>query len=712
MKQTLLYILLFCSAMQPALAQTAQGGRSRHAELYFRNGEKEFSNQRYMYAIPFYLVSLKHKSPNDSLASLHIAESYWYVRNYDSALIYFKEYERKYGPLFSTRQHIAEIYATLHRFEEAADIYKKLIAEVPPRTPNLLQERYKGFSNTKPFYTDSLDFSVRLLNLNTPQQDFSPQYYQAGMVFVSNRYTKTTSDREFGWDGLPFANIYWVKDTASLYTTDTVAGKASRRHNLEKLRANDDYTSQTSNDNDIIVRSGFHADYNGTVQRLPKFSTDLNTKYNYGPLCFNKAGNRVYFTRNNLSANNGRYNLEICVASFEKGSWGNVHVLPFVEKEYDFFHPALSEDESRLYFCSNRPGGQGGSDIYYVDLGPDIDMKNIFPADNKINTAGNELFPTIHGDTLFFSSDGHPGLGGLDIYSTYRVKGVWQTPRNLGYPVNSSYDDFGIVYNANNKKGFFSSNRLGTDDIYVFEHNPFEVAIEGTVLNKLTLRRLDSALVIMIDKETGELADHITDITGNYFFHVKPNRAYTVRATHDGFVDDSLAVTTATQRTLALDPLKLAPIPKPVVVTDRDGDGVPDAKDQCPDVKGPKENNGCPDIQAEIDKLAKMVFFKTASDELSPVAIKPLNEVAAYLTKYPNLTLYIEGHTDNRASAPYNLDLSQRRARSVKNFFIKKGFNASRFTTAGFGLERPIADNNTEEGRAMNRRVAIKANFH
>jgi hypothetical protein len=223
-----------------------------------------------------------------------------------------------------------------------------------------------------------MDYSVRLLNLNTRQQDFSPQYFQRGMVFVSNRYSKKTSEKEFGWDGLPFANIYWVKDTADLYTTDTVPGYSSRTRNTNGIKANDDYTSQTSNDNDIIVVTGSKSSYNGTIHRLVKFSDELNTKYNYGPLCFNKAGDKVYFTRNNLSPNNGRYNLEICVATLEKGSWGNIKVLPFVQAEYDFYHPALSNDETRLYFCSNKPDGMGGSDIYYVNVGPDADMKEVF----------------------------------------------------------------------------------------------------------------------------------------------------------------------------------------------------------------------------------------------------------------------------------------------------------------------------------------------
>jgi hypothetical protein len=169
-------------------------------------------------------------------------------------------------------------------------------------------------------------------------------------------------------------------------------------------------------------------------------------------LCFNKAGTKVYFTRNNLSPNNGRYNLEICTATLEKGEWGNIKIMPFVEQEYDFYHPALSNDETRLYFCSNKPGGLGGSDIYYVNLDAE-DTKSTYSPGSRINTPGNELFPTMNGDTLYYSSDGFAGLGGLDIYKSYMVKGVWKAPVNMGYPVNTSYDDFGIIYNNNKQKG-------------------------------------------------------------------------------------------------------------------------------------------------------------------------------------------------------------------------------------------------------------------
>lgn len=715
MKKIILYIVIFLSGFQAV--SLAQSGRSRRAEVYFRNAEKEFNDQRYMYAIPFYKTSLKHPGKFDSLATAHIAESYWYIKNYDSALYYYQLYESRHGATTASRQKIAELSANRKDYTQAAGIYKKLAGDTKAKPNGLIAERLKGFANTKPFYRDSLDYTVHLLNLNTQQQDFSPQYFQRGMVFISNRYSKKTTEREFGWDGLPFANIYWVKDTMDLYTTDTVAGRSSRVHNVNSIKANDDYTAQTSNDNDIVVVSGSRSAYNGTIHKLAKFSDDLNAKYNYGPLCFNKAGTKVFFTRNNLTANKGRYNLEICSAVFEKGAWGNIKVLPFVEKDFDYYHPALSNDETRLYFCSNRPGGLGGSDIYYVNTASDYDMATVYSLDNKINTTGNELFPTVNGDTLYYSSDGLAGLGGLDIYKTYMVRGTWKAPVNMGYPVNTNADDFGIIYNADKKKGFFSSNRLGTDDIYVFENAPFAVELEGTVMSRLTMRRLDIAKVLIRDEEEKVVIDSFTtDLTGNFHFPVKPNRAYTLLASRNGYIEDSLKIPDAgVQRKLVLEPILLTPIvtpAPPVVDTDKDGDGVPDSKDRCPDVKGPKENNGCPDVQKEIDALAKMVFFKTASAELSPASIKPLDEVCKYLAKYPNLTLYIEGHTDSRAPAPYNLDLSKRRAKSVRDYFIKKGFAANRFASEGFGLTRPIADNNTEEGRAMNRRVAIKANFH
>ncbi len=587
-----------------------------------------------------------------------------------------------------------------------------------------MDERLKGFSDVEPFLKDSLAHSVHVLKLNTQQQDFSPQYYRGGMVFVSNRYTRASSEKEFGWDGLPFANIYWVKDTSELFALDTMPPR-KEQGNTSAIKANDDFTAKTSNDNDIIIVSNSHGGTTGgEVHKLAKFTDDLDTKYNYGPLCFNKTGSKVYFTRNTLKPYKGRYNLEICQATLVNSGWGPIKVLPFVEAAFDFYHPALSGDEHRLYFCSNRPGGKGGSDIYYVDLSSDSTMRLPVLLDDKVNTAGDELFPTIQGDTLYFSSDGFAGLGGLDIYRTTQQKGGWTQAVNLGYPINSPFDDFGIVFSPENAKGLFTSNRLGSDDIFAFNDDGFNmIRLTGTVIDKSNMRRLETAKVVIreiIDDKVSK-DSVVTGNTGNFIFPLKTNHNYRLDFSKDGYTRDSVIINKrAIVKDIDLSPVLLSPVPKPkieppviaAVIKDRDDDGVEDSKDKCPDKKGTKENFGCPDIQARLNELAKMVYFKTASAELSPVALKPLNEAVEILNEYPNTTLVIEGHTDNRAGAAYNKDLSQRRANSVKAFFVGKGLKPNRFTSVkGYGLEQPIADNNTEEGRALNRRVSIKATF-
>lgn len=682
----------------------AQPKTSRKAILYFQNAEKEYGEQRYMYAIPFYKASLRATGKHDSLASLHLADAYWYVRNYDSALYYYRLYERNYMLQLHTRKRIAELSASKKQYGEAVRIYQQLLEKSSGLEKSFFAARKQGFSDPGSFLKDSLDYSVRLLKLNTAQQEFSPQLYGRGIVFASNRYSQKQSEKEFGWDGLPYAAIYRVRDTADLYTTDSILGYDAER-NSDLVRPNDDYTRFTSNDNDVILLSGARTHYNSTIHRLEKFSNDLNGKYNYGPLCFNRTGDTVYFTRNKLKADKHSYHLEICMATLQNGLWSQVAVMPFVQKGYDYYHPALSADGSRLYFCSNQPGGYGGSDIYYVLLGPDGRISVPLNVDHRINTAGNELFPTVQGDTLLFSSDGHPGLGGLDVYRTWLQKGSWTMPQNIGYPINTSFDDFGMICFPGSSKGLFSSNRLGTDDIFLFAYQPFAAQLQGTVLSRVTQRRLDSVTVVLrsLDVYADGTDSLLTDITGNYSFRLKPAASYVITFKRNGYLQDSVRIERVpTDRILPTAPVLLAPVP---VVTDDTVKHRPVAQDHKTNRQLPEQTN----IQSRIDALAKMIFFKTASAELTAAAITPLRELCDYLTKYPNLSLSIEGHTDNKAPAAYNKDLSLRRANSVKAFFVKKGYSESRFTAVGFGLEQPVAGNDTEEGRAKNRRVVIKA---
>lgn len=719
MKKSIAYCLFFLGLVAAGMAQN---GKPHHPAAYFRNAEKEFANQRYTYAIAFYRASLKTGRTNDSLALLHLAECYWRIKNYDSAVIYYNQYESRFTPLYTTHQRLAELSATLGRYEKAAETYNALLKDIPLRNERMLKEKWTGFSNTVPFLRDSLDYTLQLLKLNTRQQDFSPQFFQRGMVFVSNRYSRREGERQFGWDGLPYASIYWVKDTATLFTVDSIPGRSAWVLNAS-IKANDDFTDPTSNDNDIINILRAKGDYKGDIFRLAKFSDDLTTRYNYGPLCFSKDGRTVYFTRNSKRAYEGRYNLEICKAVMVDGTWSNIQIMPFIQPAYDFYHPALSEDGTRLYFCSNKPEGYGGSDIYYVSLAAEADRTAIFNLGQTVNTAGDELFPTMKNDTLYFGSDGLAGLGGLDMYmSTLDAGGNrWAKPVNLGYPLNTSFDDFGIVFTGQGSKGLFSSNRLGSDDIFMFRHDPFIMNMKGTVYNRSTMRRLDKATVVISEMDGNKaipIDTIITDLTGNFSFPARPHRDYTLYATREGFSEERVTIPapSAPEREIRLNDILLTPPVVPVQVQqpekDTDGDEVVDSKDKCPTKKGLKENGGCPDIQKRLNELAKMVFFDTDKADILQKSLKPLNEVVAILLEYPNTTLEIEGHTDSRASAAHNKALSQRRSNSVKAYLMSKGLTESRFTTViGYGLERPIATNATVEGRAMNRRVELKATF-
>lgn len=714
MKKIILHIILLVSFAQVTIQ--AQESKASRKSPYFRIAEKEFESQRYLYAIPFFKSTLRKQNTHDTLAMLHLAESYWQIRNFDSALAYYTHYDSKFGSQPYVKRRMAELYATKQQYSKAVAIYQNLLKESSFSDRKLLTQRLKGFSNITPLVQDSLDFTLHFLKLNTSQQEFSPQYFKNGLVFVSNRYPKKIVRNEFGWDGYPFAKIYWVKDTADLFVTDTMPASYHYEFN-HNIKPNDDYTAITSNDNDIILQNSIKKAFPGEMHNLDRFSDALETKYNYGSLCFSKDGNTVYFTRNTKKAVKGRFNLEICEAKYENGEWTKGKVMPFVLPDYDFFHPALSNDEQRLYFCSNQPGGKGESDIYYVGLQSEDAKAISFNLGDMVNTSGNELFPTIHGENFYFSSDGWQGLGGQDIYKTSLVRNQWKAPVNLGYPINSSYDDFGIILNQTGHNGYFNSNRLGSDDIFAFVEKPYYFRLDGTVLNKANLRRLDSVQVVMhsVNNDNPTVDRHETDIRGIFNFPIKPGYQYSLHFSRRGFYEDSLQLTNARiDKDIHLEPVLLRPIPvkEPEVELDRDGDGIIDSKDKCPDEKGIKENFGCPDIQARLNELAKMVFFKTDKDELTPAAIKPLTEAYEILKTYANTTLVIEGHTDSRASDAHNLDLSRRRANSVKMFFVNKGLDAKRFTTFGYGESRPIADNETEEGRAMNRRVSIKATFY
>lgn len=266
--------------------------------------------------------------------------------------------------------------------------------------------------------------------INTAFQEYSPAFYKNGLVFIASNPSVSTDKKEDDNTG---------KATTSLFFASRLA--------------------------------------NGNLSKTNVFAEELTTKFYDGPLSFSMDGNTIYFTRTNLrrgkpvKAKDDLVKLKIYSATKIDNKWSNIYELPFNNAEYDCAHPSVSHDGRRLYFSSNRPDGFGGMDLYVSTLinGVWSDPVNLGP---KVNTEKNEIFPFIHADgKVYFASNGHKGIGNLDIFCTMKTDTGWLTPRNLPEPINSRSDDFGLIVKPDKTTGFFSSNRAsgkGDDDIFNF----------------------------------------------------------------------------------------------------------------------------------------------------------------------------------------------------------------------------------------------------
>lgn len=693
-------IISMGSISQPASTSFAKNPTySKKIMLAYKNAEAEFKAQRFGFAIPLFNRLLK-KTGMDSSILFRLSESYYRVKEYDSAFKYYTILNEYYPDQIVFLDRLAELQLNKRLYKNAEKSFSQILKlrDSDRKAAN----RLYGINHLLDYYQDSSDYIVKFLSTNSEQSDFSPYVYKGNLLLISNRFQKERTVKLFGWDALPFSNIYVVKDTSVIQLKDTADLVASLK-NYELYRYNNDNTSRTSNDNDVVYNNIVSRKSKGNRNVLFTFSNDLRSKYNYGPLCFNPEGTKVYFTRNKLKTYEGRYNLEICEASLKKGKWTDIKVLPFVGDQYDYFHPAISSDGKILFFCSNKTGGYGGVDLYYADIVDGQIKPNAISLGRAINSEADELFPTINQDTLYFSSNGLFGLGGLDVYKVTVGENGWNKPINMGYPINSSYDDFGFVYTPG-IGGFFSSNRRGNDDIYAVKKNNLSIPIQTVAINKVSKLRVSNVLVTLeaIDNKSLKIDTVLTDFTGNVKFRVKPNHPYMLRAFYKDILVDSFPVNAP--------PVNYVYDLKPVLIDST----IPVTTALISASK--KINTGISKdsmntILKRINELAKNIYFKTASAELNSRSYKSLYEILHFMNKFQTLRLTVEGHTDNQGDSVMNQGLSERRVKSVVDFLTIRGVDAARLSTSGYGLTKPVATNNTPEGRAKNRRVEMVGIF-
>jgi outer membrane protein OmpA-like peptidoglycan-associated protein/tetratricopeptide (TPR) repeat protein len=394
--------------------------------------------------------------------------------------------------------------------------------------------------------------------------------------------------------------------------------------------------------------------------------------YHVGPVASNKAGDVLYITRTypgkdaELTKEAKRTyrtnNLELFIQKKINGTWQKPEPFAYNKvKEYSVGHASLSPDEKILYFASDMPGGSGGTDIWYSMLNADGTWAAPVNAGNRINTAGNELFPSVAPDgTLFYSSNGLPGMGGLDIFSSKGQLAQWSQPLNVRYPLNSAGDDFALVTNEAQNLGYLSSNRKGgkgDDDIYSFSYRKPKIilALTGITHNKKTGAVLPQSAVTLYVGNRTVLAKQDSKVDGSFFFELDEASDYNVIATKAGFYADSASVTTRGLK--KSDTLKVALYLTPLLE------------------KG--KTLVLENIHYDFDKA-----------NIRPDAAKILDELVRTMRDNPTLKIELASHTDSRGVDIYNLDLSQRRAQSAVNYLVSRGIARDRMVAKGYGETR------------------------
>jgi outer membrane protein OmpA-like peptidoglycan-associated protein/tetratricopeptide (TPR) repeat protein len=425
---------------------------------------------------------LAEKKNNDPRAKTELlkkmAAAAYAIKEYRVAESYYRtifEVQSSYSDSFELLPKYAHVLAALGKNEEAAQVWEKYsdlnVSEATVSSDFAILQK-----DLTPLKRNQGSYLVKYLPINSGLSEFSPVRWGSGLVFVASRPVSGAVKRVFEWDETPFLDLFFLQDISELSKTSSDLG---RRASKNSRLGSDYYSSETANDaSKLSYNSGIltaeHADLNAK-----EFDSGLNSIYHEGPCDFFNEGKSIIFTRNgvrgfNYDAADGINRIHLYVADYEAGNWKNLRAFPFNDGNYSTGHPAFNADESILFFVSDMPGGFGGTDLYYSRY-KDGRWQNPVNAGPKINTSGHEMFPYIDElNNLYFASDGHPGMGGLDIFTVpLNANGVPElNVANLGAPINSGWDDFGLIADANFKSGYFSSNRKNggaDDDIYSFE---------------------------------------------------------------------------------------------------------------------------------------------------------------------------------------------------------------------------------------------------
>lgn len=576
------------------------------ADSHIYKGDLYYQHLAYAKAIPHFEKVYFKKYDKDVGAKL--AESYFRTGQISSS-------EAIYRVILKDEDHsenslnYAKVLMSSKKYDDAQKVLKTFLPQ-----HDKFEEATSLLSSCRSIDQRFLDPSLyRLDEIETPgiENAFSVTEYHNGIIFVGDELISRNRKKN-PWTGTSYLEIF--------------------------------YTQKTE-DNDWTIPIPVEYNFNGRFHEGPSsYSEDMQTFYvtrtNY------RNEKKMGLTEDLVN------NLKIYSSSLENGEWTELIPLPFNSDEYSTGHPSLASSSNELFFISDMPGGFGGTDIYKSKLsnGKWSSPENL---GESINTSGNEMFPFIDedNDKLYFSSDAHNSMGGLDVFMSHYNDNEWSQPENLNFPVNSAKDDFGFIYNETDRKGYVSSSRSSKDRIYEVTNYDPSFNLLGFVHEKGKSVPVEDVTIEIINKETGQIVNSTSGFDGKFKTDLLFNNEYTLKAKKPGFYSETDFISTK---------------------------GLKYSKDFYAEFE-------VEFIEVGRTFVLENIFFDFDKWNIRKEASEDLDELVLLLNENPSIEIEMGSHTDIRGTDIYNNILSDKRAESTVNYLIDHGISPDRLRWMGYG---------------------------
>ncbi|MCP4439486.1 MAG: OmpA family protein [Aureispira sp.] len=632
-----------------------------------KDGKTAYERKQYAVAIEMLEKEFnKAKEAREKGQSAYmLADSYTKTNQPQAASDWYKKAQQyRFG--MDTDLKYARSLQQLEQYDEASQAYQS--AGRYAGDVKMYREQMIACKKAKQWKknADKSDYSVSSLDFNNKATDFSPTIYEKGKLLISSDRAESEGKEDYKWTNKKFFDLY-IADTEG--------------NNVER------------------------------------FDVPFNTTYHQGAIAFNGDKTMAFFTQCGSDNKEGTDYCKLMMCKKEGDKWSKPEHISFNDEEYNYMHPQVNKEGNILYFSTDNKAGFGGYDLYY-SLWIETEKRWDTPRNmgSKVNTKGNEVFPTLDADTLYFSSDGHPGMGGLDLFRIDRFHDRWKNLQNLQAPINSGGDDFGLVVDELSDKpagtlqiGYFASNRLdskGSDDIYKFERKisepelivvdtpqiVFRLNLDGIVKEKILknpsnpnseisgYKELMGASVQIVSEDTAFTIG--SDVDGTFSCELKVGMEYNLKATKPGYFAQTATVST-----------------KEVVLTEEN-------PEQTLTVELIMDR-----IIANQEIVLENIYYDYDKFFIRDDAKPTLDSLIGILQRNPSIRIQLSSHTDCRGANGYNEKLSQQRAEAAVQYLIANGVIDERLEAKGYGENKPAiackCTDCTEDQHQGNRRTTF-----